>query len=174
MILDTLNESGSPFLVTEQSQHKTPIFNATFHMGDIMRIETVKGLDLFRSLRSSQAPNHEKPDLDEICLVRTTPIVRHSGGACGSNMRDAWNAQPSTAEATEIAISQADVGARKHKRSRRESENTEERNFRDGVAKDMPRCSTALAPKEAVERRKQEMKSKTLTGLVFRSSVPTL
>jgi len=174
MILDTLNESGSPFLVAEQSQHKTPIFNGTIHMGDVMRIETVKGLDLFGSLRSSQATNHEKPDLDEICLVPTTPIVHHSGSACGSNMRDAWNAQPSTAGATEIAISQADVEARKHKRSRRESEDTEERNFRDGVAKDMPRYSTAKALKEAVERRKQEMKSKTLTGLVFRSSMPTV
>lgn len=172
-ILDTLNESGSPFLVTEQSQHKTRVSNTSTHMREVVSIEAVKGIDLFGSFRSSKATSQEQSDLDEICLVPTTPLVSHSERFVGFDMSDPQKVLSSTVGATEVDSREGDVGGGKQKRSRRESEDPEERRLRDGVAKDFPRFGTAKALKDAVEKKKQEVKRMNMAGLVMRSSEPT-
>jgi len=172
MILDTLNESGSPFLVTEQNQHRASVVNTSIHLRGTRRIETAEGIDLFASFRSSQATIHEELGLNEICLVPTTPLVQHSVRDFGFGMSDPQTALSLTAEAREKRPRDEDLEAgKRRKRSRRESDNTEERHFRDGVAKEMPRYSTAKALKDVVEKKKQEMKSNKLAGLMIRSSV---
>jgi serine/threonine protein kinase len=172
MILDSLNESGSPFLVTEQNQHKTRVANPTTQMRDVVSIETVRGIDLFGTFRSSKVASQEESDLDEICLVPTTPFVPHSEREFGFDISDPLEALSSPAEAREVETREGSGGIGKRKRSRRESEDAEERSIRDGVAKAMPRYCTAKALKDAVEKRKRETKSCSLAGLAIRNSAP--
>jgi serine/threonine protein kinase len=170
MILETLHQSGSPFLVTGQNQDKVKTANNTMSRGDIARVQSVRGIDLFGSFPSSKASSQPEPevDIDEICLVPASSLVPHSERTFGFDRIDSLGELSSPAKEDTREL---DAGVRKRKR--RESEDPEERNIRDGVAGALPRYSTAKAFKDAVEKRKQEMKSKTLTGLVIRSSVPT-
>jgi serine/threonine protein kinase len=172
LILETLNESGSPFLVTKQTQNKTRFANTATPMRDVASIVTMKGTDLFEFFRSSQITAQEESDLDEVCLVPATPLLFNIERTIGFDMSKTPKVLPSPGEASEVDTSHGGIGVGKRKRSRRESEDPEEGSIRDGVAKGLPRYSTAEVLKDAVEKKKQEIKSKNLGGLVIRSSVP--
>jgi hypothetical protein len=172
IILETLNESGSPFLVTEQSQNKIRFANTATLMREFAGIETVKGTDVFEFFRSSQVTAQEESDLGEGCLVPATPHLFDIERTIGFDMNKTPKALLSSGEGSGVNTSHEGIGVGKRKRSRRELEDLEERIVRDGVAKALPRYSTAKVLRDAVEKKKQELKRKNLGGLVIRSSVP--
>lgn len=173
MILDTLYQSGSPFLVTEQNQARRRTANATIHRQEIANVKTVEGLDLFGSFRSSKPTSQQDHDPDEISLVPTTAIVTHSEGAFGFDMSDPLEALLTPAKALDEHNMEGGAGGGKRKRSRQDSEDPDERSIRDGVARALPRYITSKVLRDPVEKKRQEMKSKNFSGLVIRSSVPT-
>jgi serine/threonine protein kinase len=170
IILDSLNESGSTFLVNEENHNKTGFANPTTQVRDLVSIETVKGIDLFGSFRSSNAVSQVESDLDEICLVPTA-FMPHCERDFGFHTSDSLKGLSSATEVRDVGVGEGRVGTGKRKRSRPESENAADRNIRDRVADALPRYGTAKALKDAVEKKKQEMESINLAGLAIRSSV---
>jgi serine/threonine protein kinase len=172
-ILDTLNESGSPFLVPEQHRNNYRIANTAARRLSAVRVLTVEGSDLFGSARPSSPTSQGESELDEICLVPTSHLIPHSERISGLDMGDGVKFIALPAEATSLD-SESGVAVEKHKRRRRGSEDPEERKLRDGVAKELPRYSTAKALKDAVDRKKGEMRDENqLESLATRRPVPT-
>lgn len=169
-ILETLNESGSPFLVAEQNPNRTSFASPRAPTRDFVSIKTVEGIDLFGAYRSLETAALEERDLDELCLLPTTRLVPDNGKTFGLNMSVSLKALSSPADETQMDTGEGGVEIGKCKKSRRESEDPEERSIRDSVAKALPRYSTAKVLKDAVDKKKQEIRSKNLGGLA--TSVP--
>jgi serine/threonine protein kinase len=172
IILETLNESGSPFLMTEQNPNRTPFSSPEAPTRDFVDIKTVEGIDLFGAYRSLETTTLEERDVDEVCLLPTTRFIPQNENTFGLNMGVSLKALSSPANATQISTGEGGVGIGKCKMSRRESEDPEERSIRDSIAKALPRYSTAKVLKDAVGKKKQEIRSKNLGRLA--TSVPAV
>jgi serine/threonine protein kinase len=155
-ILEELNESGSAFLGPEQRQNKTGIANTGARRQGAVSVLNVKGSDMFGSASLFQYTSQRESDLDEFVPVRVPPDER----AYGFDMSDPARAVSSPAESTGFEFGASGAEAGKRKQPRRESEDPEERRIRDVVAKELPRYSTAKALKDAVDKKKEEMKGK--------------
>lgn len=156
-ILETLNESGSPFL-PEQHRPKAVIAHSTARMRDAVGVLTVQASDLFGSTPLFPTTSQPEAGLDEMSFVPASALIRHSERPHASDMSDPAKAVPWPAASTRYEFGTSAVGTEKRKRLRRESEDPEERRIQDGVAKALPRYSTAKALKEAVDKKKEEMK----------------
>ncbi len=161
-ILETLNESGSPFLVTEQNPNRTRFASPGAPMRDFGGVKTVEGIDLFGAYCSLETAALEERDLDEVCLLPNTRLVPDNRKTFGLNMSVSPKALSSPTDGKQMDTGERGVGIGKCKRSRRESEDPEERSIRDSVAKALPRYSTAKVLKDAVDKKKQEIRNKNL------------
>jgi hypothetical protein len=170
IILETLNESGSPFLVTKQNPNRARFASPGAPTRDFVGMKTVEGIDLFGAYRSLETATLEERDLDEVCLLPTTRLIPHNEKTFGLNMSVSLKALSSPADETRMGTGEGGIRIGKCKRSRREPEDPEERSIRDSVAKALPRYSTAKVLKDAVDKKKQEIRSKNLGGLS--TSVP--
>jgi hypothetical protein len=163
-ILETLNESGSPFLIPGQRQNNGKIANTRARRLDSASVFTMEGSDLFASTRPYNTTSRVESKLDEMCLVPSTPLEPYSARRLEFGKNEPVKSISSPAEATGLDSRESVVGVERHKRPRSESEDPKERRLRDGVAKELPRYCTAKALKDAVDRKKEEMRGKDQLG----------
>jgi len=164
-ILADLNNRGSHFVTNSAEPTSSTINISVPRSQGSSRVQSVDGNDLFKkSTQTSKFPKdivlENDPDLDEVSLVPTEPVVRNQNNRIASPKRPL--------SSSDLSVRPGDQSeARANKRARKETDHEDDR-IHDVVSKALPALCSAKVYKDAVTRAKITEKGSDTQGLPLR------